>query len=190
MSDSVTRWWREAKSGDDVAMARVWNHCRGFVFSIAMAHLRGVSRAVCDEEDVIVSVFDTVFRGAVAGTLPELHDRQDLKDLLAVVTIRKAINRVRYLHRKKRFPGTVDSSPITLEELAGNISPPDMHAIAVETCREMFDSLKDETLVRVVVLRMEGYQNQEIADQLNCALRTVERKLERIRRIWRQFDQP
>jgi hypothetical protein len=31
---------------------------------------------------------------------------------------------------------------------------------------------------------MEGYTNQEVADQLRCSLRSVSRKLELIRRTW------
>jgi hypothetical protein len=31
---------------------------------------------------------------------------------------------------------------------------------------------------------MEGYTNEEVASSLGCALRSVERKLERIRDLW------
>jgi len=32
--------------------------------------------------------------------------------------------------------------------------------------------------------RLEGYTNSEIAERLECTLRTVERKVERIRAYW------
>ena len=37
---------------------------------------------------------------------------------------------------------------------------------------------------RVALLRMEGYSNDQIAERLGCGLRSVERKLARIRKRW------
>jgi DNA-directed RNA polymerase specialized sigma24 family protein len=34
------------------------------------------------------------------------------------------------------------------------------------------------------LLRMKGYNNDEIADRLGCSLRTIARKIELIRRTW------
>jgi DNA-directed RNA polymerase specialized sigma24 family protein len=53
-----------------------------------------------------------------------------------------------------------------------------------EEVRRLFDRLPDETLRLVALLRLEGYANDEIAASLDCALRSVERKLERIRVHW------
>ena len=37
---------------------------------------------------------------------------------------------------------------------------------------------------QIVLLKFEGASNGEIADEMKCTRRTIERKLERIRRIW------
>ena len=37
--------------------------------------------------------------------------------------------------------------------------------------------------------KLEGYTNQEIAQELKCTLRTVERKLERIRTYWGRTEE-
>jgi DNA-directed RNA polymerase specialized sigma24 family protein len=42
----------------------------------------------------------------------------------------------------------------------------------------------DEDLIRYAVAKLEGYTNQEIADHFGVALRTVERELHLIRRMW------
>jgi DNA-directed RNA polymerase specialized sigma24 family protein len=57
-------------------------------------------------------------------------------------------------------------------------------AVLAEECRRLLDVLNDATLRAVAVAKMEGYTNEEIADRLEVALPTVERKLQRIRRIW------
>jgi DNA-binding NarL/FixJ family response regulator len=35
---------------------------------------------------------------------------------------------------------------------------------------------------------MDGYSNEEIAQELGCVERTVERKLNVIRRVWQETD--
>jgi DNA-directed RNA polymerase specialized sigma24 family protein len=48
------------------------------------------------------------------------------------------------------------------------------------------DRLDNEMLRTVALRKLEGYRNSEIAAQLDCATRTVERKLRRIRALWSQ----
>jgi hypothetical protein len=50
--------------------------------------------------------------------------------------------------------------------------------------RWLFGSLADESLRVVALLKLEGYSNEEIARSLDCSLRTEERKLEVIRKLW------
>jgi DNA-directed RNA polymerase specialized sigma24 family protein len=42
-----------------------------------------------------------------------------------------------------------------------------------------YDSLRE-----IALLKLEGHSNQEIANRIECGLRTVERKLQGIRAIW------
>jgi DNA-directed RNA polymerase specialized sigma24 family protein len=44
----------------------------------------------------------------------------------------------------------------------------------------------DSELRNVALRKVEGYSNEEIAAQLGCGLRTVERRLRLIRGIWEQ----
>ena len=59
----------------------------------------------------------------------------------------------------------------------------------VEACDVMLARLEDETLQNIALLKLQGHTNDEISDQLNCATRTVERKLNRIREIWSSYDE-
>ena len=61
---------------------------------------------------------------------------------------------------------------------------PEMAALVAEECEELLNRLEDETLKRVALLKLEGYGKEEIAEALGCGIRTVERKLERIRKKW------
>ena len=55
----------------------------------------------------------------------------------------------------------------------------------IESKKNELDSLSN-TEFSILKLVSEGKTNKEIADQLGCALRTVERRLGRIRVIWRE----
>ena len=49
---------------------------------------------------------------------------------------------------------------------------------------EQLDRLGDDRLRDIAAKKLEGYSNVEIAKQLGVAVRTVERKLGRIRTCW------
>ena len=72
-----------------------------------------------------------------------------------------------------------------LDQLVCRAPTPEFAALFADECRHRLDSLRDESLRRLALLKMEGYTNAEIAGQLNCGLRTVDRKLELIRKTWR-----
>src|SRR4051812_25562138 len=75
-----------------------------------------------------------------------------------------------------------------LAEVVGDEPTPEFAAMVAEECRLRLDSLRDETFRRVALAKMEGYTNQEIAARLGLSLRSVERKLEAIRKRWRPED--
>jgi DNA-directed RNA polymerase specialized sigma24 family protein len=56
--------------------------------------------------------------------------------------------------------------------------------MVTDECRRLLEALGDETLRQIALLRMEGYNDSEIAARLGCGVRTVGRKLELIRKIW------
>ena len=45
--------------------------------------------------------------------------------------------------------------------------------------------LLDEDLRVIAVAKMEDYTNQEIAENLDCSLATIDRRLRLIRSLWR-----
>jgi RNA polymerase sigma factor (sigma-70 family) len=57
-------------------------------------------------------------------------------------------------------------------------------AASNELIAYFLERLSEATLRGIVSLKMQGFTNEEIAQQLGCATRTVERKLNLIRRLW------
>jgi RNA polymerase sigma factor (sigma-70 family) len=194
-ADSVTRWIEQLKAGDQQAAQPLWERYYRRLVRLARAQLRGARRRAEDESDVALSAFDSFCRGAAHGRFPLLADRDNLWPLLVTITRRKAIDLIQRQHRVKfpehRLQGesaflTADGS----ENPAGIQRVPEKEAtralageLAEEFCRRL-DSLGDDTLRAVAQWKLEGYSNEEIAQMLNCVVRTVERKLRVIRSIW------
>lgn len=76
-------------------------------------------------------------------------------------------------------------SAVELNDLFKKDPTPDSVVSLVEECEKRIESLENEKLQQIASLTLAGYDTQEIADQLEVNRRTVQRKLELIRDIWR-----
>ena len=71
-----------------------------------------------------------------------------------------------------------------IDRVLGQEPTPELAALVSEQCEHLLAQLDDELLRKIALAKLEGYSNEEIAGQLGCAPRTVERKLARIRQKW------
>ena len=190
---SVTRWLEDLKRGDLEVSQPLWERYFDKLVGHARSKLRDRRRAVvADEEDAALSAFDSFCASAAAGRFPKLNDRDDLWQLLIVITTRKAIDLLERQGRRKRGGGRVlgeadldpDGLGLGLDHLAGPDPTPEFAALLAEQYQGMLDRLDDDTYRRVAVARLEGYTGQEIAASLGCSLRTVASKLQVIRLAW------
>src|SRR5215471_1494807 len=195
---SVTHWISLLKAGEHAAAQPLWEaYCRRLA-ALARHMLRAAPRRAADEEDVALSAFDSFCRGAEQDRFPQLHDRLDLWQLLVLLTARKAFDLTQHERRQKRGGGAVlgeaalpcpaDSSAqeAALEQIEGPEPTPAFAVQVAEECRRLLERLDSPELRSVALRKVEGYGNEEIAAQLGCGLRTVERRLRLIRSIWEQ----
>ena len=193
---SVTYWVGRLKAGEAAAAAPLWEGYYRLLVSLARSRLRGVPRQAADEEDVALSAFDSFCRAAAGGRFPRLDDRDDLWRLLVVLTERKLADQVRRARRLKRGAGRVraegdraatgsDDPPAGLNGIVGPEPTPEFAAEFAEEYRRLFEALRDDDLRRIAVWKLEGHTVDEIAAKLGCARRTVARRLELIRTLWR-----
>jgi DNA-directed RNA polymerase specialized sigma24 family protein len=192
---SVTYWIGLLKTGDPAAAQQLWECYFQRLVALARAKLRGVPRRAADEEDVALSAFESFCRGAEQGRFPRLTDRDDLWQLLVVLTARKAFALIKHERRQKRGGGKVqteaaladdgsDNDEGALAQVVGREPTPEFAAEVAEECRRLLDKLGDERLRAVALAKMEGLTNAEAAARLGCAPRSVERMLRLIRSIW------
>jgi DNA-directed RNA polymerase specialized sigma24 family protein len=192
----VTRWIGDLKMGGQSAAQHLWERYFDRLVHLARNKLRGsVQRsAVEDEEDAALSAFDSFCRGAAQGRFPRLTDRDDLWRLLVVVTVRKAFDQVERQATAKRGGRLTGAGAgpdrdkrrgaNVLEQVVGSEPTPELAAMVIEQYRRLRGALANDTLRQVLDLRLEGYDREEIAARLGCAVRTVTRNLDLIRQAW------
>jgi RNA polymerase sigma factor (sigma-70 family) len=184
---SVTQCIADLKAGEASAAERLWQQYFQRLVGLARVKLGPRPRQVADEEDVALSAFKSLCLGAARGRFPQLRDRGNLWPLLVVMTARKAEDLIKHEGRRKRRGGhhRNDGSPadVGIEAVLSREPTPEFSAMVAENCARLLDRLDPEQR-RIAQLRLDGYTNAEIAAQLGCALRTVERRLELIRQIW------
>ncbi len=192
---SISRLLVDLKAGDAQAVQPLWE--RYFDRLVRLARVRlatGRRGAEADEEDAALSAFDSFCTGATHGRFPQLGDREDLWKLLVVITARKVAAQLQRRRAQKRGGGRVAATPCDdadlLDAIVGHEPTPDFAAEVAEQYRLLLDRLADDGLRHVAVWRLEGYSNDEIAEKLGCARRTVARRLDLIRRIWLEAEEP
>ena len=198
IDDTVTIWLNGLREGDDDSAQRLWE--RYFIQLVRVAGNklpRGVRRDF-DEEDVALSAFFSLCEGVKHGKFPRLDDRDNLWALLVVITARKVANRIRSATAAKRGSGEVrgqsalfafthsDDSNRSIHEILGREPSADFAVEVSEESERLLSLLPDDAMKKLALFKMEGYSNQETADKLACGLRTVERRLALIRKIWKQ----
>ena len=196
LSGSVSHWIHELQAGNREAAQKLWEVYFQRLVELARAKLRKRPRGVADEEDVALSAFDSFCRGAEQGRFPQLVDRDDLWQLLVMLTCRKAADLVEKECRRKRggskvkgqsaVTGPADSAGVLadLEHVLGSEPSPEFAAEVADECRHLLSLLGNAKLRSIAVWKMEGYTNAEIAEKLGCVSVTIERRLRLIRSIW------
>lgn len=198
-NDSVTQWITSLKRGDLEPAQRLWTRYVARLVRLARNRLGGARRRVADEEDVVVMAFEAFLAGVRAGRFSQLDDRDDVWQILAMLTERKAVDQLRVELAAKRGGGAIqgESAFAVNEDHAGkaglgailDVQPtPEFAAEAAERVQRRFDQLGDDQLVSVALAKLEGYTNAEIARQLGKSVSSIERKLSLIRALWNEAE--
>jgi RNA polymerase sigma factor (sigma-70 family) len=191
--EPIARWIGELQGGGDPneAARELWERYFRDLVRLARARFRDAPRGPADEEDAALTAFEIFCRGVAAGRFRDLAGRDDLWKLLVTLTVREVAALLRRERRLKRGGETLQGGPGSeideaLNQATYDAPSPELAAMAAEDYRRLFGALDDETLRVVALLKLEGFTNEQIAASLDCGLRTVERKVDLIRRAWRR----
>jgi DNA-directed RNA polymerase specialized sigma24 family protein len=188
LEGSVSYWIDQLKDGNQEAARLVFERYFARLEGLARRKLKGLPGGEVDEQDLALSAFASFCHAAAGGRFPCLADRNRLWALLVGITHRKACDYWRRADRGKQ--GKVVEEIPDIEQVLGREPTPEFAAVMHEECRRLLQGLGDDTLRKIALWKLEGKTDREIAADLDCGLRTVERKLERIRRTWEKETTP
>ncbi len=189
---NVSHWIDLVKAGDSEAANRIWQLYFDRLVRAVRGRLYGQNRAVTDEEDIVLSVFDSFYNAAENGRFPDLSDRDDLWRLLLRMAARKVVDKRRRDLRQRRG-GDVrlhaldqPGDDAQLIEAIGEEPSPEMVLMMQESVEQLFSHLGVGQLRDLAGAKLEGYSNAELAQRWGCSERTIERRLHLIREKYQQ----
>ncbi len=194
---SLTQYVHELNSPDsrlrDEAARMIWERFSPRLKLLVRRHLDNRILRREDEQDILQSMFFSFCASQTAGRNAPAS-RQELWKLLVRITMCKVVNTAhRHMAdrrdvRRERSERPPDSNGTEfpqwmLDHVDRSQPRPEEQAAVVEEVQRLLDALKNERLRQIVVWKLEGYTNAEIAEMIGMTVRSVELKLKLIRAL-------
>ncbi|HEX5270431.1 MAG TPA: sigma-70 family RNA polymerase sigma factor [Gemmataceae bacterium] len=174
-----------ARGGNEETARRVFEGYVDRLLALARGHLSQRLARRVDPEDVVQSVFRTFFGRLKDGRF-HIQGRDDLGKLLARITAHKALRQVSFHHAAKRSPrqeaAADESSRQGLLNLLGREPSPAVTIAFLDQLEHFLGRLGPQER-EILELRLQEYNNEEIARRLGTYERRVRRVVERIRAV-------
>ncbi len=182
---SVSVWIHDLREGSEVAARELFDRYFGSVRNIARQQLSNFPTRIVDDEDLALSVIDTLFRGVRHGHFDRMKDRVDLWCLLVVIARQQIIDHKRWESRDKRDVKMVGDTVNSQATKVFDTEPtPHLLAELKDQRQHLFDVLRTDELRYIAAAKLEGYKNSEISQSLGMSNRTVQRKVNQIYERW------
>jgi RNA polymerase sigma-70 factor (ECF subfamily) len=171
----VERW----RQGDQAAAAELFRRYANRLIALARSRLTGKLAHRVDPEDVVQSVYRSFFSNVLDDRY-ELERGGDLWRLLVTMALHKVNDQVKRNRRGKRAvereQSLTDADGPGDQFLAREPSP--VEAVALTDELESFMQLLEPPERRVLELRLQGFNLEEIAAEIHRILERVKEKLE------------
>jgi RNA polymerase sigma factor (sigma-70 family) len=183
---SVSQWISQLRAGEDEALAKLHRRYWPVLLRLARRKLQVLPNRAADEEDVAQEAFWGFYRSFKRGRLPVLRNRTDLLALLTIITARKAATLIERETARKRGGSIAPAHATPLDQLQDSDPTPQQEAL-LHDCYEQYMSRLPENLRPFAERFLSGLTYREIAQQMNCSERTVERKIPLVLELWQNM---
>ena len=180
---SITNLLPGVKQADKDARRALFEKCYKRVAGIGRDRLKGKPHRGFNTDDVAISAFGKFLDRAAAGKLQELRNRDDVWQIMTLFVVDKISERLRRERRQRRGGGVLELTIDDLKQEISGLEDPALDAEIADAKVKFLAELPDDQHREVFALLAQGYTRAEIAETLKVSLRTVDRRLENIRRI-------
>ena len=194
MNDSPVHLVERWRQGDQAAAQALFELYVARLVAVVGDRLSSRFVRHVDPDDVVQSAFRSFFCGAREGRFDFERDG-DLWRLLATMTLHKLRDQVRRhvsekrdVHAEHNFSGEDSLLGLQPKALAGAPSP--VEAVALVDQLEQVMRLLEPEERRMLELRLQGYNLEEIAAEVRLSRRSVRRVLDRVRQHLEQRMPP
>jgi RNA polymerase sigma factor (sigma-70 family) len=173
-------WVRRLAAGDEQVAVDFWQQYGARLQGLAAEYLTSRLYRRVEPEDIVQSVCRTFLVRAREGQF-HLADSDSLWRLLCAITLTKVRQKARFHGRQKRsFQREASLDTRVAGGLAGAAEPtPAEAAEFADQLEQLLAGLEDEER-QIILLRLEQYTLEEVAERLGCSERTVRRILKRV----------
>ncbi|QDT44943.1 RNA polymerase sigma factor [Gimesia alba] len=171
--------------GDEEAARQIVQRFTRRLLALAQTRLDARLQQKVAPEDVLQSVYRSFFRRHQNEEF-NLDSWDGLWALLATITVRKCCQQVRHYHRERRdlnreTPSqTPEENKLNEWQMISNEPTPEQAALLTELLEEIMSSL-DPQGQTIFMMRLQGFSEREICEEIARSERTVRRTLNRIR---------
>ncbi len=176
---------------DEQAVELLWQRFFVRLCGYAESRIYRRHRRMIDPDQIATDAFMALVDGVQNHRFNKVRNRDDLWQMLTLIAARKVILAHRRLSRQKRGGGKLrgdsvfdGSSRQSIQDFARDEMTPAIVAELEELSRTLLEELDNDVLRKIALLRMAGHSNAETAKKLSLSERTIERKLQIIRKVW------
>lgn len=184
--DKPADWVAQWRQGDQAAAGELYRLYVDRLIALARSQLSARLAQRVDAEDVVQSAYRCFFAFAKEGRY-DVERGGDLWRLLVTVTLHKLQQHIerqraqkRSLDREESFGSEDSLLGLQAHVTARDPAPADAVALTDELEKALRAYATEER--RMIEMRLQGYQLEEIASALECSERTVRRVLERFKK--------
>jgi RNA polymerase sigma factor (sigma-70 family) len=171
------------RQGDEEAAAKLYYRYAGRLRALARSQCPADLAARLDADDIVQTAFSSFFRRVAAGEYRS--PGEDVWKLLVLITLHKARSLGGYHRARKRDVRVTDRGSGLLARAALRRQEEQSIADLRLLLEDVLERLPDQHR-RVAQLRLQGFEVNEIVQQVGLSKRSVERVLQELRRDLRE----
>ena len=176
-----------AREGNESAFEEIYNRYAANVFCLANDHLNEKFRRRLNPEDLVQSIFRTIWRTTrnQDRKLEDFTSDEGLRTWLVTIALNKIFSKIKHNQRKMRDVGAERNlSPEARDAVLSNASfrtpIPESIVEAADLYERIIRNL-DPTNQQILQFLVSGYNQKETAELVNVTPRTVRRRVKEIK---------